>query len=123
MEQVTIANLDAFLKRYAKARGGEQNEATDCEAMFVFCAKYRGMYILTTAPALIWIGLQNTTARWTNNGGSFPSVKVAITRVLTAGEIGAGVFYSEDAVARLTWCAQRLAEFKASGDFLLEAEL
>ena len=127
VEQVTLSNLDSFIERYAKARGGELNEETDSEAMFVFRSQFGGAYILNTGVGILWIGLQNASARWSNGGKPFPSVRAALVDVLSSASpnqaIGAGAFYSEDSVARLRWLADQVESFKASSTFLLHAKL
>lgn len=122
MQRVTTENLDSLLKRYTEARGGELNEETNSEAMFVVLGKYSGAYILNTALGPLWIGVQNATARWTDGGKPFESVRAAIEDVMTSNYPPAkfaAVFYSDDSVALLRWLADQIEEFKKAGDFLL----
>jgi hypothetical protein len=126
MEQVTIDTLDAFMDRYCIARGGEQNEDTDSEAMFVGIGKYSGAFMLTTGLGPMWVGLQNATARLSSDGNGTPyaSVRDAVWDALTLRRARAPseVLYSENAEQRLQWLAGRITENKACGDFLLIRE-
>lgn len=134
MERVNEQTINGYLERYAVSRGGDFNEQTNSEAMFVLVGKYRGIYLLTTGKGPLWVGVSNAMARWTNGGEVFPSVRAA-TEVafkdrrhpqFVALELwysGLELWYSEDAVSRLRWIADRIAEQKASGEFLLWAEV
>lgn len=125
MRHVTKENLDEFLKLYAEARGGEENEDTNSEAMFVVVSKYRGIYFLSTGLGPLWIGLQNASARWTNGGKPFSTVRAAIEGVTNNHHplsTDLAVFYSEDSISRLRWLADRIEEYKNGGDFLLWKE-
>lgn len=120
MELVTKENLDEIVKKYAKARGGENNEDTNSEAAFVLVSKYLGAYILNTWAGPIWIGMQNATARWTNGGKPFDSARAAIEAVMDyRGPAKAAVYYSEDSVERLRYLANSIENFKKCGDVLL----
>jgi len=123
MEQVTPSNIDDLLCRYDRARDGEMNEDTDSEAAFVFASKFGGAYTLHTGIGIFWVGLQNASARWSNGGEQFPSVRSAIESALNSTNpiqsIGGGVFYSEDSTERLRWLADRIESFKSCGSFLL----
>lgn len=124
MERVTPESLDEYLNRYSLARGGELNEFTDSEAAFIVLGKYKGAYILNTGLGPLWIGVQNASARWTDGGKPFQSVRAAIEHVMTSEHptsIGLALYYSEDAVERLRWLADRIDEFKKLGTFLLWA--
>jgi hypothetical protein len=124
MERVTTENIDDYMKRYSVARGGELNEDTDSEAAFVVLAQYRGAYILNTGLGPLWIGVQNASARWTDDGKPFQSVLAALEAAMTSSHptaMGAAVYYSEDSVERLRWLADQLEEFKKAGTFLLWA--
>lgn len=124
MERVTAATIDTYLKRYATARGGELNENTNSEAGFVVLSKYSGAYILNTGLGPLWIGMQNASSRWTDGGNPFASVRAALDAAMTNPHptaMDAAIFYSENSVERLRWLADRLEEFKKSGDFLLWA--
>lgn len=124
MERVTANTLDDYLVRYSAARGGELNEHTDSEAVFIAIARYRGAYILNTGMGPIWIGLQNASSRWTDDGKPFASVRAALEAAMTSDHptaSGLGVYYSDDSVVRLRWIAEQLEEFKKSGTFLLYA--
>lgn len=127
MEQVTLKNLDALLDRYANARGGELNELTHSEAMFVFRSKFGGAYILNTGLGIVWIGLQNASARWSNNGKPFPSVRAALLDVLEndspSHSVEAGAFYSEDSVVRLRWLADQVEQYKADTSTLVHMDV
>ena len=84
MERVTTENLTDYLERYSAARGGELNEETDSEAAFVVLAQYCGAYILNTAFGPLWIGVQNATARWADDGKPFPSMRAAIESAMAS---------------------------------------
>lgn len=124
MEQVTFENLESFIERYAEARGGELNELTNSEAMFVFKSQFGGMYILNTGLGIVWIGIQNASARWSNNGKYFSSIRDALYDVLSSNDpihsIDAGLFYSEDAASRLRMLANQNLEYKKSNEFLVQ---
>lgn len=122
MEKVTVESIDHFVSLYSVARGGETNEETESEAMFVLATKYKGAYLLSTWPAPLWIGVQNAKARWSTNGKPFASVRAAIEAVLTAHDpesLHLAVYYSTDSVERLRWLADQIEANKAAGDFLL----
>lgn len=123
MIQVTLETLDAFIAKYAKARGGELNEDTDSEAMFLASGRFTGVYMLSTALSPMWIGLQNATARSSSDGKGtpFPTVRDAVQSMLTRplAQGRAEVFYSEDAAECLRWTADRIESFKAMGGSLL----
>lgn len=123
MIRVTLDTLDGFIAKYAAARGGELNEDTDSEAMFVCSGRFSGVYVLSTAFGPMWIGVQNATARSSSDGegAPFATVRDAVKDMLTKpGRRGsAEVFYSDDAAERLRWMADRIASFKAMGGFLL----
>lgn len=124
MEQVTLETLDAFIERYAKARGGERNEETDSEAMFVFRSKYGGAFVLNTGLGAVWVGLQNASARCSDYGKPFPSVHAALHWALTSNgftSIDSAVFYSEDSIARLRFLADQIERYRADDSVLLVA--
>jgi len=122
MEQVTLNNLDDLIAKYIESRGGESNENTDSEAMFIAIGKYCGAFILSTGLGPVWIGMQNATARMTNGGKPFKSVREALVAVLTSRRptlLGIKVIYSNNSVERLNWMADRIMENKGSGDYLI----
>src|SRR5574337_446711 len=126
INRVTKENLTEYIELYAKARGGEANEETESEAMFVVLAKYRGIYILSTGfLGPVWIGLQNATARWTHYGKPFPSVRAALEGVLNDAHplsTELAVYYSDNSVTRLRFLANQIEAYKRDGDFLLWAQ-
>lgn len=111
MELVTAESLETFLQKYRKARGGELNEFTDSEAMFVAIKIHGGAYQLHTGLGIFWVGIQNASSRWSQQGLKFISVRRALEAVLDDGAVQ--LYYSEDSVERLRWLAERLAEYKA----------
>lgn len=119
---VTADNLDQMVERYSVARGGELNENTNSEARFVAIAQYRGAYILSTGLGPVWIGIQNASARWTEDGHAFASVRSAIQAIWDNRHptaMRAAVYYFDDSSRMLRWVADRIDEYKRSGDFLL----
>lgn len=127
MERVNEQTIDNYLERYTVSRGGDFNEQTNSEAMFVLVGKYRGVYLLTTGKGPLWVGVSNAMARWTNGGEVFPSVRAATGVAFKDHNhpqfVAIELWYSEDAISRLRWIAERIAEQKASGEFLLWAEV
>jgi len=124
MERVTEENLDDYLARYSATRGGELNEETDSEAAFVVIAQHRGAYILNTGLGPVWIGAQNASSRWTDDGKPFASVRDALKSAMNNKHPtakGIGIYYSDDSVELLRWMADRIEEFKKAGTFLLWA--
>jgi hypothetical protein len=118
VEQVTLSNLDSFIERCAKARNGELSEGTYSEAMFVFSSPFWGAYILSADAGIRWVSLQNASARWSDGGKPFYSVRAALMSALSSASSDhtteGGAFYSEDSVARLRWLADQVESFKAS---------
>ena len=121
MEQVTIENLDERLARFATLRGGEHNQETESEAMFVCCGKYSGLHVLHTGYAIVWVGVQNCSARVSNNGAQFPSVGAALKFMLELKHPlfrGSQLYLSTDSRQLLRWMADKIDEHYAADDFL-----
>lgn len=123
LQQVTLATLNEFAERYHTARGGVGNQDTDSEAAFVYLSQYGGAYVLFTGMGIFWIGLQNSSARWTNNGRPFSDVRDALYAVLECTDpvhsVGGGLFYAENSVELLSFVAERVRNFKACGSFMV----
>jgi len=125
MKEVTLKNIDSFIKQYEKARDGQLNEETTSEAMFIAIGKYCGVFILSTGTGIFWIGIQNASSRMTDGGKSFSSVQKAIGQALQnkhpTGKV-MRVFYSDDFIKRSKWITKQIKNLKKQGDFLLWAE-
>lgn len=121
--KVTENDLEEVLAKYEESRGGFDNEDTNSEAMFFFTCKYLfGAQILTHGYGPIWIGLQNATARYSNNGKGelFPDIRTALTELLHVNSLyRVSLYYSTDAVQRLRFIAEYIEECRDSGDFLI----
>ncbi len=125
MQEVTKETIDFFVSMYSAVRDGERNESTESEAMFVAVGKYAGCFILSTGLGPMWIGVQNATARMSSDGkgAPFADARSAIELLLADPHPlrKVRVFYSDNSVERMHWLADRIAEFKAAGEFLLYA--
>lgn len=116
--QVTASNLDEMYAQYLSARGGETNEETDSEAVFMLSARFFGAYTLHNGfCSPVWIGLQNATARITDHGEPFGSVIEALEWAVKTHPVS--VYYSDDSVERLHWLADRVRDFKAENRTIL----
>lgn len=115
IERVTHQNLDEVVARYIAARGGENTEQTDSEAMFVAGERFRGLYFFNQH-LKYWIGVSNASARASYNGIPAPDVRAAVARMLSLGH---EVHYTDEVVERLRWMTDRIAEWKADSSFLL----
>ena len=112
MERVTIETYKNFLARYDQARGGALNTLTYSEVMFVFGAPSIGVFILTTGVTLMWIGVQNASAWWSNAGKPFSSVDQAVETVLMAHVDQGELYYSEDSAERCRKIAELIDTYK-----------
>lgn len=118
--EVTNANLDQYLSRYTYLRGGEMNEHTDSEAMFVGHHPKVGVYQLHASSMLIlWVGIQNASSRWSGDGRLFPSVREAVLSMLNNSYYSprAKVHFFEDSRPRLAWMLQQVESYKEIGGF------
>lgn len=112
--QVTTDNLEELVARYKSERGGENNEDTDSEVVFVLSPRFSGVYVLHHGYCRpIWVGLQNATARVTRGGSGTPFASVSAALEWTLRGSLDAVFYTDDSVERLNWLAARIKDFKA----------
>lgn len=104
MELVKPETLSSFVERFLRAVEVDNNEAT-----FVMAGGDMGPYVLTGRSALIWTGMLNSTARWTCNGASWPSVTDACN---LAFRQELDLYYSDNASLRLRWIADAIDELR-----------
>lgn len=124
IKEVNIENLETILKEYTDLRGGEFNQETDSEAMFFLIGPYCGCFILKTIlEGFIWIGIQNATARITNGGTVFLTIKDALECIfnckLHPTMIHYKIYYSDSFLERSEFINNKIEEFYKSKDFLL----
>ena len=123
MERVTEDNLVEIIASHAAARGGIDNQVTHSESAFVCIGKYCGAYVLSTFNGPMWIGLQSSTARWTDNGRPFASISHALEAILRAPDdpfyCDLAAYYFDDSVLMFRWLADKIESYKSSGDFLI----
>lgn len=121
IENVTQINIDSLLDRYRLARQGETNNDTTSEAMFVLSTQFNlGAMLLTTGFGILWIGIQNATARMSSDGKGtpYPSIKHALLHAMDLKP--RDVYYTDNAVERFRWLADRLEKFYADPSFLIK---
>lgn len=122
IEVVTNGRVQHYLDLYAASRGGLENQDTNSEAAFILHGPYCGANMITVGREIMWTGLQNASARISNDGNPWGSIEDAIKFAMTARIprlVHSMVWYSDNAVERFRWLADRVEEAYASGDFLL----
>lgn len=125
IEEVTRDNLDDFIVKFTKARGGLHNQDTESEASFFFVTRYAGAFTLYTGSTILWIGAQNCSARISKDGrgAGYPSIRVAVRDILEADNIllsrGMKMYYNEDCLTRLIAIHNHIKACKDDPSFLI----
>jgi hypothetical protein len=120
--KVTERTIPRWVDVYRKDREGIENTDTTSEAMFFFVAVYEGgAQILTHGHGIKWVGLQNATACFTEDGmgGSFPTICDALERVFKCDWVRNFVYYSTNSVERLRFIADMVEQNYDRGTFVL----
>ena len=74
--KLTPENLETYINEFHP----KLPLSSTSEVGFLLVLEFGGAYMLKTNPNIMWVGLQATSAIWSNNGEPFVTVREALVR-------------------------------------------